>query len=430
MQRTAKIEKVLVVLSPDLVRPGKPLESALIRRAVALAKITGCELELFHVCFDGSLQHQLFTSDASLKRRREELTDRDATLLAEMATHLRRECIDVRHEVRWDFPRSDAILRKIAQAKPDIVMKESREHSYLLGITSNSDWDLARRSPAHVWLVNDEIDDVNRIVAAVGNQFGNPADVTTADDYELLQTTRLIADTFKAEVYPVNAYQVPQVSGLAAGMGAAATPVMSADALQKLQSQTVKQHRGAVKAFARYFDFAKENIRICEGSPNKVIPEVAAAVAADIIVMGASNVGRLERVVRAVTVEPVMATAKADILLVRDGTTDDVPDAAAGPVCGTPRYDLEKAITNPEANFESPQQVATLAEISIDLRKRILQAWEHDIRAEMVEENEGGPPQGTRVGALDEILSAKELLAMNREKEAANGRRTLHGRTA
>ena len=425
----AKIEKVLVVLSPDLVRPAKPLDSVLIRRAAALAKITGCELELFHVCYDGSLQHQLFTSDAALMQQREELTDRDATLLTEMATHLRGECLKVRHEVRWDFPRSDAILRKIAQSKPDIVMKESREHDYVLGITSNPDWDLARQSPAHVWLVNNAIDDINRIVAAVGNDFGNPADITTAADYDLLQTARFVGDTFKAEVYPVNAYQVPQVQGMAAGIGAEAAPVVSADTLQRLQSQTIAQHRSAVKALAAYFEFAPENVRIREGHPKKVIPQAAESLAADMIVMGASNIGRFERVVGDVTVEPVMATTTSDIVLVRDGASNDVPVASRTPFYGIPKYDLEQAITNPEENFDSPQQVASLSEISIELRKRILQAWEHDIQAEMVAEDEGGPVQGTNSDALDEIRAAKELLAMNRKQEAANGQAALLGKT-
>jgi hypothetical protein len=51
-------------------------------------------------------------------------------------------------------------------------------------------------------------------------------------------------------------------------------------------------------------------------------------------------------------------------------------------------------------------------EVSIALRKRILQAWEYDLRAEMIAENEGGSPREIDVDALDDIRSAIDVLAM------------------
>ena len=107
-----RIEKVLVVLSPDLVRPDRPMQSTLLKRAVALAKITGCELELFHVCYDSKLENELFASEAEKLQHRASLTDRAALQLAEIATRLNSEGIETTHQVRWDSPRSDAILRR------------------------------------------------------------------------------------------------------------------------------------------------------------------------------------------------------------------------------------------------------------------------------------------------------------------------------
>ncbi len=292
-----KIEKILVVLSPDLIRPDKPEQSPLLQRAVSLAKITGCELELFHICFDGALEHQLFVPEADRERQREQLTDQDATVLAEMATRLKSESITVRHEVRWDSPRTDAILRKIAQAKPDIVMKQAREHSFVLGITSNTDWDLARLSPAPVWLVDDKVEDIARIMAAVGNTFGDPGDITTAADYGLLRMAGVIGDAFRAAIYPINAYQVPESQSPITGVEGAVAPTASADEQNRLRTQIVKQHSGSVKALAQFFHIAKDNVHIREGHPNKVIPEVAESIGADLIVMGANSIGRLERLV-------------------------------------------------------------------------------------------------------------------------------------
>jgi universal stress protein E len=424
MTYKAKIKKVLVVLSPDLIRPDKPMESALIRRAVSFAKITGCELDLFHVCYDARLDYGLFTSDKELNGERARLTDKDATRLAEMAARLKNECVKVRYEVRWDCPRSDAILRKIGQSRPDLVMKQAREHSYFLGMTTNSDWELARRSPVHIWLVNDDIDDINRIVAAVGNRFGDPADITTATDYNLLRAAGLFGDAFKAEIYPVNAYQIPATPALVAGAAVAPT-----DMHQETRGEVVRQHNSAVKALAEHFNIPSENVHICEGQPNKVIPDITKAVKADMIVMGAKNIGRLERLVNSVTVEPVMSETSCDILIIRDSDLASVPDAASSPSYGIPKYDLEHAIIDPEDTFESPQQVANVTELSIEFRKRILQAWEHDLRAEMEVENEGGAVRDIDVNALDEIISAKALLEMKQEETATETTR-LSGMSA
>jgi nucleotide-binding universal stress UspA family protein len=250
-------------------------------------------------------------------------------------------------------------------------------------------------------------------VAAIGNKFGDPADITTAADYDLFRTVGLIGDIFKAEVYPVNAYQLPQARSYIASVDGA-TPIIAEDSEKQkaLRQHMVKQHNGTIKAMAKYFQIPSENVRVCEGHPNQVIPEVAEAVDADMIVMGATSISRLERLVSSVTVEPVMAEADCDIIVVRERDTASVPNAEEKPFFGIPKYDIEEAILNPQATFRSPQHVAYLSDFSPDFRRRILQAWEHDIRAEMVEENEGGPVQGVDLKTLKDVQAAKALLEM------------------
>lgn len=415
MTNTANIKKVLVVLSPDLIRPDKPMESALIRRAVSLAKNTGCELELFHACYDDRPDYGLFTSDEERQNERERLTGKDATRLSEMAVRLKNECAEVRYEVRWDYPRVDAILRKIAQARPDIVMKQAREHSFHLGIATNTDWELARRSPVHIWFVNDDIDDINRVVAAVGHQGVNSTDVTRSADYELFRVAGFVRDTFEADIYPVNAYHTPVMPAFIDSVGMAVVPTQDQ---QKLRSETVKHHSVAVKALVKHFNISVDNVHISEGQPSKVISDVTKAVNADMIVMGARNIGRLERMVSSVTVEPVLSEMNCDVLVVKDRDISSVPKAASNPSHGIPKYDLEHAIIDPDDTFESPQQVANVSEISIGLRERILQAWEYDVRAEMEAENEGGAIRDFNANTLDQITSAKEVLKMKQEKSA------------
>lgn len=422
MKNTAKLKKALVVLSPELIQPDKPLESTLLRRAVDLARKTGCSLELFHVCYDGALEFQLFTSDEEMRGRQESLTDRDATLLGEIAARLQKENVTVRHEVRWDSPRTDAILRKIAESQPDVVMKQSREHSFVFGLTSNTDWDLARQSTAHVWLVSDDAQEINRIVAAVGNQSGDMKDVTTATDYKLFQAAGVIANAFDADIYPVNAYQMADAQPYLASAGGLTTSVVaSGDGTEEARDKRLSRHTDAVNALAGYFHIDGDNVHICEGHPNQVISEVASDIGADMIVLGASSISRLERLVTAVVVEPVMDDANCDILIIREDGRASIPVAAREPIHGIPKYDLEQAVTDPAAAFRTPQEVAIAADISTALKERILQAWEYDIRAKMNEVNEGGPAIGVDASRLADIDMARNLLAAQTEAAGKDG---------
>ena len=420
MKSEARNSKILVIVEPGLLEAASPVESTLLQRAAALARATGYGIELFHAAFDSALEYQLFKSEEEIDRRRQMLLDRDATRLAEIAAWLVKDGLKVEHEVRWDYPHTDAILRKIAHANPGFVLKQQDEHGFLLGITTNTDWELARRSTSDLWLVHEESDGIDPILAAVGNRSGEAGDVASATDERLLETAVQLGKACEARVLAVNAYELPDVSNFVANVGGTVMPVQSAKEQQETRKQILASHEKYVKGLAEEFRIGESDLYVREGHPGAVIPEVAEQAGAGLIVMGANSISRLERIVRPVTVEPVMAEAECDILIIREDQADTAVAVSDKPLTGVPRHDLEHAITHPAETFESPQQVANLSDVSIDLRKRILQAWEYDIRAEMAEENEGGPVKPIDVNALDDILSAKALLDMKARDAAGN----------
>lgn len=409
-----KLEKVLVVISPDLVQSSAPEKSSLLMRAIALSKATGCELELFHVCYDSSLKPAFFTDRSELRREQEQCLDRDATLLAEMVVRLKVQRVTFSWDTRWDDPRTDAILRKIHDSRPDLVMKQSREHGYTMGFLENTDWDLIRLSPAHLWFVTEDgVDNINRLVTAVGTHDEND-EMFAAADYDVFRMANLIAKAFGATNFPVHAYQVPQVRSdpftdympLFGGISAQSDNL---SATEKVRRKIAIKHGDAITAFAKYFNFEPRHVQIAEGPPADVIPNIAGVLNADLIVMAASNMSGWQRLVQAVAAEPVLALALApcDVVFIKDSQDTQTPAADNRPTQGIPAYDLEKAVLDPEHIFGSPEAVAEAQEISLALRKRILQIWEQDIRSQMVEEDEGGPIKDINVDLLDKISLAK-----------------------
>jgi universal stress protein E len=402
--------KALVVLGPELAKPEDALQSVLLQRAIALARHTGCTLELFHVCYDSSYEYNVLGAIAEFDKLRREQIDNEATRVAEIAAWLKGEGVTVEYDVRWDWPRTDAILTKVVESDADVVMKEAREHGYVLGITSNTDWELARRSPVHVWFVNDEVDEINRVVAAVGNKLGDEEDVLDANDVDLMQTAGLIGKSFEADIHPVNACPPPPLPVVTEPSATAPAPVQSAEEREALMKKLAERRTASVRKLAQSSDVPEDNVHVLEGSPAEIIPEVAEKISADMILLGASTISRLERFLKPVTVEPVMARADCDIFVFRERDASSVPDRARDPQQGLPRYDLTRAITHPEDTFGTPAEVAVMDDVSVELRERILQAWEYDIRASMTAENEGGPVADIDVSALDDIAAARQLL--------------------
>lgn len=411
-----KLKRVLVVINPDLIKLGAPKESAIVARAVALAKATGCELEFFHVCQDDSLTSGFFSNDDDVRREQEKRVDENATLMAELVLQLSTEGVKISHDTRWDSSRTDAILRKVNDARADLVMKQSREHGYVMGLFGNTDWDLVRQSPAHLWFVTDhDIDNIDRLVTAVGANT-NDDDIFTAVDYDVFRMANLIAEGFKAENTPVHAYQVPiglmTYATYAPDFGTVAYPSArgTTPTPEEMRQQIARKHGRSIEAFAEYFNTEPTRIQISEGHPNDVLAAAAIDVKANLIVMAARNLSRWERWSQAVTAEPLLADAPCDILFVKDARDAPIPDVEQRAPKGVPVYDLEKAVMDPARVFYSPKTLAQASEISVPLRNRLLEIWTQDIRAQMSEEDEGGPIRVTQADQLKAINNAQILL--------------------
>lgn len=256
------LSHILVVLGPSLGKHSDVIDSPLLQRAVMLANANNCELELFHLCSDASFKSRVLDTKSALDTERQTIADMAATHLSEIAIalQLKTKGLKVRQDVRWDQPRMDAILRKIYQAKPDLVMKDSESSGYIMGIRRNTDGELIRQSPVSVW-----------------------------------------------------------------------------------------------------FD--------------------------------------------------------------KEGSDTDVPVESQNAKHGTPAFDLEQAITAPDKTFESPMDVATTDVLSLELRKRILQAWQMDIQAQMVAVDEGGPVSKIDISGLKEISAARKMLDQSVEESQQTNRK-------
>lgn len=413
------IDRIMVVMNPELESPDKLLKSSLIRRATEVAKRFDAAIDLFHVIFESSLAQKLFADDQTVAAERKRRIDDDATLLAEIALRMKSNGIRVTSEVQWASPRSGAILSQIELSRPDLVLKESDDNTYIAGLLTHTDWDLVRQADAHVWFVKGKADRVDKMMTAIGT-VDPDEDVISSSDYATYQFAKSLASSYSAELHAVHSYQVPPLAPHMTytpefGIG----PALQSRAIDERLKPVAERHGEELRNFAAEFDLDLDDIQLVAGHPAVVISEQARENNADLVVMGARNLGRWERFSHSVTAEPVLENAPCDILFVRERNDDQSADVRAMPLRGAPKIDVEKAIVDPRSVFDSPEDVANADVLSPKLRRRILEAWETDIRAEMIEEDEGGPVREIDAGCLAEIQSARQIVSRNPD-EAVN----------
>ena len=299
------------------------------------------------------MRNRWFRSQRALDRERTRLVDQTATRLAELAADLKTTTgLRIGHDVRWAEPRSAAIIEKTLEVRADLILLESERSDYLIGLLSNTDWELIRRSPVDVWFAGDGGRPPTRVLAAVADNPG--ADGSGADlNKRVLGMSELID----------------------AKLGTR-TMIMSPD----------------------------------DGSAADEIRASAKDAGADLIVMGAASLTRLERLLQPVTAEPMLAGATCDVLFVRDRIgPGGLPSTSRPPVQGLPAIDVERALLDPDVVFDhSPDKLAGEERLSKAMRRRLLQVWEADLKAELVQTDEGGN------GAVNEPASAGLLPAVQR----------------
>ena len=407
------IDRVLVVVDPDELMRDQPEQSDLLQSALDLAHATGCELELFSAYYDPSFKLSLFAGLEVVNREKNQVINSAATKLGEVALALKTRGAVVSHEVRWDSPYADALLRKISDTSPDLVMKQSHGPHYVMGLTDNPDWELIRKSPSHIWFVKQGALKIKTILTAIGETAVDEG-IISHSDYRVFEIGNLLANSIGARNVPVHSYEVPNLHAYAAYEPVLVTPSQVVTQMDTWD-EVARMHGKAIQKFANHFDVDVEQIEIMKGPAADVIPAMAKSMNAGLVVMGARNLGRWERLLKSVTAEPALSSVPCDIVFVKDADEFSAPVAEEQPRQGIPSVNIERAITEPDRAFKSPESVVATDDLTVGFKRRILDAWELDVNRQLTAEDEGGPLQDTPAGILLEINRARESLArMNR----------------
>lgn len=315
--------KNLLVVLRDNLKGDYALENPAVARAILLARRFEASLHFFQTVHNASIVQNPLTSSPDSLLWQQDLLRAEERRIQELVQRVAHTSgLDTSGSAALDFPRSAAVMRRAQSLGADLILKESREESFVLGLLSNTDWELIRDAEVPVWLVSKNLEPASGIVAAVECQTGKDGDLQL--DRKVFEVATALSKQFDAKLHLVHAFQVPAVDAYKGYMPLYPGEVFSPDTVATLEADAARErervarrHGQSIHDFVKRYEIDLDDIIVVEGPTQQVIKVEAEHHQAGLIVMGASpDKGRWDRLLGRVTAEPALEDAPCDILFV------------------------------------------------------------------------------------------------------------------
>lgn len=286
--------------------PGQRRQLA-IRRAMQLAAGNGVRLTLFHAfSIPPPLPGPTPADPAAII---EAVARQRRSQLEAVARPLRSRGIEVSCEAVWDFPVSQAIVRRVLEDKPDLVLAESHRHSRVARwLLANTDWELIRECPCPVWFVRQERFPKKPLVLAAIDPTHAHAKPSGLDE-RLVQAAGAVSDQVNGRLGLLHVTDTTHY--LTAGV--MVLPLRIAARAQAADSPA----RAAIRRLAARHDVPESACVVRSGIPAKELTRGVKDLKADVLVMGAISRSGLSQSFIGSTAEAVIDDVSCDVLIVK-----------------------------------------------------------------------------------------------------------------
>jgi universal stress protein E len=294
------LEKVLVVVDKRMRR------SAALDRGIALARKSGAQLFLCLFDHDALFDKaaDLVAADITQLAKAQYLSQRK-TWLAEQAASLEDRGIRVECNVAWSPVLDEAIIDKIVEIQPDLVIKDVQQEPLSRRLLHTPiDWRILRHSPVPVMLVRPTTKYLPRRIAAAVDVMG-----LTASEHPL---NRAIVDMALklGRVCDAEVHIVQVMAQILVSTPESLPPYEASAGIQKAD-------REAFFEFCRTYSVPDECRHLLDGDPSAVLGRFAQRMNIDLMVLGSAYRSAADRFVLGSTSESVLGEVESDELLVK-----------------------------------------------------------------------------------------------------------------
>lgn len=301
------LKKILVAIK-DIDARSMPA----VRKAAQLAKASGATLELFHALSETVLIEALDARRISLKDYEEERLKKTMSRLETLAKAIRKHDIEVTCAAEWDYPASEAVVRRALRTRADLIVVERHATRHVAKwMLAYTDWELLRQAPCPVLLVKLSKPYHRPVVLTAIDPFHEHAKPARLD-HALLQTSGQFATLLRGSLRIVHC--VAPSTLVTANW--TATPVI-VDTSRT--NEFVQRARKAVIAEVARQPLPSHRVHILQGSAREAIPYAAKSEKASMVVMGALSRSGFKRLLIGNTAEAVLDALTCDVLVLKPG---------------------------------------------------------------------------------------------------------------
>lgn len=297
-------QPILVVIDPTTeIQPA-------LEKASVMAAYVEAPLHLFICTHDEYIAAEQAFGNQYLSQLREDELDKHIQFLMRAAQPLKDRGLEVSCKAVWDNPIHDAVVREALSTRPRMVVKDTHYHGALSrALFTHTDWQLIRTCPCPLWLVKPTpaVGAGQCILAAVDplHEHDKPA----ALDNKILEEARELSITFGGDMHVVHACDT--------GASIAADAVKSPALIETILRSLRDAHREAFLKFAGDIEIPQERLHWRDGSPKKILPELARELNARIVVLGAVSRSRLKHAIIGSTSENVLDRLPCDAVVIK-----------------------------------------------------------------------------------------------------------------
>ena len=284
-------------------RDNSPRE--VVTKAVALARLTGARVELFHCDSERAYSRQHQYDPRAAARARETCIDESRRFLDSLWGSLEVKDVEASTSVACESPLYEGIVHAVERDRPDLVVRGSRKQSHkavkarggdhnggesVAGLDAN-DWELVRACPSPLLLTHGRAWKARPVIAAA-------VDLSAAESAELtrtiLRTAAAIAHSARGDL-----------------------EIVHAGAFDRAQPQDEPSRRAALAESARSAGVEVAAIHLIHGDPATVLPEFALQRDFDLIVLGALTHRKALTALVGTLTGKLIETLDCDCLLVK-----------------------------------------------------------------------------------------------------------------
>ena len=272
------------------IRDLRARRSTALEKAAKLAAASGARLELFH-----DLATPIYIDTIAGTGKSVDVLTRTARTnalgrLERLAEPLRARGLKVGTAAVWDFPLYEAVIRRAAAIKADLIIVQKQGHHRLPALLGYTDWELLRASPTPVLLIkNSRYRPRAPVLAAIDPQHASAR--SAALEQRILRNAAALAGALRS---PLHAVQV-------------LTP----------WAPTGTQRRAVLTELGRAAGIKPSRMQLLQGDPDALLPATARRLRAGAVVMGAMSRRGLKRLFIGNSAERLLDDMHCDVLVVK-----------------------------------------------------------------------------------------------------------------